>query len=78
MKKRLFQILDEMNVFDIENGTRTLSIGNSFVGAEKVKAGTKVTMGADDSAIMQIHNNKVIPILLLIDQEKYNELKDKL
>lgn len=73
-KKRLFQVLDELNVLDIENGSRLLSVGGDFVGAEKVKAGSKITMGADEAAIMQIYNREVIPVLLLINSEKYNEL----
>lgn len=73
-KKRLFQILDEMNVSDIEKGTQLVSVGSNFISADKIKQGTKIAMGSDDSALHQIMNNKVIPILLLIDKEEYFKL----
>lgn len=73
MKKRLFQVLDDMNVEDSENGTQLVSVCGSFISADKVKQGTKVAMGADGSAIIEIMNDKVIPILLLIDKEEYNK-----
>lgn len=74
MKKRLFQVLDEMNVMDIENGTQFLSVGGDLVSADLVKAGAKICMGSHPSAITDIMNNKVIPVLLLIDAETYNAL----
>nr|DAI89655.1 MAG TPA: hypothetical protein [Caudoviricetes sp.] len=73
-KKRLFQTLDEMNLLDIENGTRLVSVGSNFISADKIKQGTKISMGSDDSALHQILNDKVIPILLLVDKEEYFKL----
>lgn len=70
-KKRLFEILDEMNVSDIENGTKFVSVGSDFISADKVKQGSKICMGSDDSAVMDLMNKKVIPVLLLIDKEEY-------
>lgn len=73
-KKRLFQTLDEMNLMDIENGSRLVSVGSNFISADKIKQGTKISMGSDDSALMDIHNGKVIPVLILVDKQKYFEL----
>lgn len=75
MSKRLFQILDEMNVLDIEKGTRLVSVSGDFISADKVKQGSKICMGSDEVAIMEIMNDKVIPILILVDKEAYNNLK---
>lgn len=70
-KKRLFQVLDEMNVSDIENGTKLVSVSSNFISADKIKQGSKIAMGSDDSAVMELMTNKVIPVLLLIDKEAY-------
>lgn len=73
-KKRLFQVLDEMNVSDIENGTKLVSVSSNFISADKIKQGSKIAMGSDDSAVMELITNKVIPVLLLIDKETYFKL----
>lgn len=70
-KKRLFQVLDEMNISDIENGTKLVSVSSNFISADKIKQGSKIAMGSDDSAVMELMTNKVIPVLLLIDKETY-------
>lgn len=70
-KKRLFQVLDEMNVSDIENGTKLVSVSSNFISADKIKQGTKISMGSDDASLFEIMNEKVIPVLLLIDKETY-------
>lgn len=73
-KKRLFQVLDEMNVSDIENGTKLVSVSSNFISADKIKQGSKIAMGSDDSAVMELIREKVIPVLLLIDKETYFKL----
>ncbi|HEX2683616.1 MAG TPA: hypothetical protein VHL77_06775 [Ferruginibacter sp.] len=45
MKKRMFQILDEMNVADGKNGTATLGLCPHLVSANTVKQGGHITMG---------------------------------
>lgn len=37
--------------------------------------GTKICMGADESAVIDIMNDEVIPILILVNKKKYQELK---
>lgn len=69
--KRLFQVLDEMNVSDIEKGTKLVSVSINLISADKTKQGSKISMGSDDSAVIDLINNKVIPVLLLIDKETY-------
>ncbi len=73
-KKRLFQTLDEMNVLDIENGTRLVSVSANFISADKIKQGTKISMGSDTSSLMEIMNENVMPVLLLINKEEYFKL----
>ncbi len=70
-KKRLFEVLDEMNQEDAENGTRLVSVSYNFVAGDKVKQGAKITMGIELSGLMDIMSDKVIPALILIDKEEY-------
>ena len=46
-KKRLFQVLDEMNLHDIEKGTQWVTIHPDVMGAQLVQKGkgTKVEVG---------------------------------
>lgn len=76
MKKRFFQILDEMNQDDTKNGTRLVSVSNTFVSGNKVKQGAKITMGTELSGLMDIMNEKVIPVLVLVDKEEYFKISE--
>lgn len=70
-KKRLFQVLDEMNLEDIENSTSMVEVGSNFISADKVKGGAKISMGMPESALMAIIQDEKIPILLLVDKKEY-------
>lgn len=74
--KRLFQILDEMNVNDDINKTATCGCCFELVAANKVKAGGHVTMGVPAEAVMKIFLGEYQPILILMDKKEYNRLKD--
>lgn len=76
MKKRLFQVLDEMNQEDEANKTQMVAISNSFISADKVKGGAKIAMGAPEEMLYEIMNYKKIPLLILIDKEEYFKRKD--
>ncbi len=71
MKKRLFQVLDEMNQHDTEKGTKLVQVSNSFIKSDLRKRGTEILMGADAQASADLFSNKVIPILILVDKEEY-------
>jgi ATP-dependent 26S proteasome regulatory subunit len=73
MKKRLFEIIDEMNVSDIENDTQYVAVSSNFISADKIKQGARICMGAPESVIMDIISRKYIPVLLLIDSEEYSK-----
>lgn len=78
MSKRLFQILDEMNVADEAGKTSFVGVNNAFVGAQKAKGGGHVTMGVPESVIMDLFLNKnKIPILLIIDKDEYDRIKNE-
>lgn len=71
MQKRMFEILDEMNLEDTDKGTRLVSISTSFISADKVKQGAKISIGADEQALYDLMNDKVVPLLVLVDKEEY-------
>lgn len=77
MTKRLFQVLDEMNVEDGEKGTALVGLCNDLIAGDKVKGGAKISMGAPESALHNIISGKTIPVLLLIDKEEYFKRKDQ-
>lgn len=77
MNKRLFELLDQMNQEDSKNGTQNVAVCNQFISADKVKAGTVIKMGAPEKYIFDIMNEKVIPLLILVDKAEFFKLKEK-
>ena len=75
-KKRLFQILDEMNVADTTNKTTLVGVCPNLVSADYTAKmqGTKVTMGVPGNMVLDIQTNDIIPILLLIDNKEYDKI----
>lgn len=75
MKKRLFQILDEMNVADGENKTATCGLCPDIVRANTVKAGAEIVMGvpADMGQKIMLDPKRYKAILLVIDMDEYEK-----
>lgn len=75
-KKRLFQILDEMNVADTTNKTTFVGVCPNLVSADYTAKmqGTKITMGVPGNMVLDIQTNDIIPILLLIDKKEYDKI----
>ncbi len=71
MKKRLFEVLDDMNQSDTENKTKLVAVSNAFVSGNKVKAGAHITMGAEESCLLDLLSGKAIALLLVVDKEEY-------
>jgi hypothetical protein len=76
MNKRMFQILDEMNVSDVDNNTATVGICNQLVEAKTAKGGGHVTIGVPAAVVtgLLFDKNK-IPILLIIDKAEYERVE---
>lgn len=74
--KRLFQVLDEMNVNDDVNKTATVGCCFDMVAADTVKAGGIVKMGVPAEAITRIFLGECQPFLILLDKKEYHRLKD--
>ena len=76
-KKRLFKILDEMNISDVENNTANVAVCPNLVGADysaKLK-GTKITMGTPGNIVFDLQTDKIIPVLLLVNRDEYERLE---
>ena len=71
MKKRLFEVLDEMNIDDGKNNTQLVQVCTTLISADKTKQGTKVLMGAPVNTLIDLLSEKAIAVLLIIDKEEY-------
>lgn len=75
MKKRLFQVLDEMNVNDEKNKTATCACCFDLVEAKTAKGGAHVIMGVPAEALHKLMLNEYKPMLVLLDMKEYNRLE---
>lgn len=71
-KKRLFEILDDMNVHDTNHNTRLVSVSGNFVEGRKVSQGALVTMGVPYEELQGVLDNTRMPVLLMVDKKEYN------
>lgn len=78
MSKRLFQVLDEMNVLDTEDKSDRVGVCNVVESINyNHKKGTTVAIGVPGNVVSDITTGKRIPILLMIDAKEYERLKDQ-
>jgi len=80
-QKRVFEILDELNVGDTNNGTKHVVITNSVTQMQSCKAGGLITMGVpsdifSDLAFPEEGKNK-IAILVVVDKTAYDKIKQR-
>lgn len=77
MSKRLFEILDDMNQSDTNNGTQLVRISNIFLEGNKVKQGAIIAMGAEEKCLHDIMNDESIPLLIMVDRKEYEARQGK-
>jgi hypothetical protein len=77
MKKRMFQVLDEMNQDDTKNKTAMVAVSGHFISGDKTKQGAKISIGAEEGALFDIAADKVIPLLILVNKEEYFKRKNE-
>lgn len=76
MKKRVFEVFDEMNVADTQNGTALVGLVPSLVEAKTAKGGGHVTMGVPREVLDKIMFTKNISVVLLVyDYAEYKRLE---
>lgn len=73
----VFDLLKKMNLDDIANNTRNLALSNSLISLNKVSGGFEVKMGVSHAAGMDLFSEKCMPIIMVIDKEEYNRLKEE-
>lgn len=70
-KKRIFQVLDEMNVNDEKNKAATCACCFDLVEAKTAKGGAHVIMGVPAEAMHKLMVNEYKPMLVLLDMKEY-------
>jgi hypothetical protein len=75
MAKRMFEILDDMNQNDTNNGTASVALCPDFVEAKTAKGGGHVTMGVPKEAIAQLFTGERVAILLIIDKKEFDRIQ---
>lgn len=73
VKKRLFQVIDDMNVHDAEKNTRFVEVSSNFIAANKIKQGGKIELGITEQTLMDLLHETRIPVLLTVDKAEYNK-----
>lgn len=75
MSKRLFQVLDEMNVNDEKNKTALLPCSFMIVAANSDKRGGLVTMGVEAHILQKIFLGEMQPVLVVLDKKEYARIE---
>lgn len=76
LMKRMFEVLDEMNIDDVKDNTRLVAVSNTLISVDKVKQGVKISMGADHHVLDDLLSDKVIPVLILVDKSEFFKRRD--
>lgn len=74
-KPRMFQVLDEMNLDDVENKTKMLQISTTYINMRQESMGCGLIMNVPCSAQFGIENGVTIPILIVVNKEEYFKRK---
>lgn len=77
MKKRLFQVLDEMNQHDTLNGTQLVTLHPDILTLQHMKKGTRVTVGVPNGVINIADQMRDKPkkriVLMIVDGEELDK-----
>ena len=74
-KKRLFQILDEMNAQDAEQGTHMVTLHPDVTNIQQTPKGIKVTVGVPHGSLDVLNGDtgKHRVVLMIIDGDEYDK-----
>lgn len=77
MEKRLFQILDELNVLDDDGKGRVL-MSPDMIRADWSKKGTvfQMGMGGGMDLLLDVETGKRFPVMLLVDAAEYDRIEN--
>ena len=78
--KRIFQILDDMNVLDIENKTHLVQVSSNVLAvfAEKSGDGSSIAMKITEEARKNLETGKSIAVIVTIDSKEYERISKPL
>lgn len=74
-EKRMFQVLDEMNLDDVKNETKMLQISTTYINMRQESMGCGLIMNVPCSAQFGIENGVTIPILIVVNKVEYFKRK---
>jgi hypothetical protein len=80
MGKRVFQILDELNVRDgNKNKDYAVVLGNQVLQADyKIKkGGTEITVGIAGNHVSDLITGEKFAVILVVDKKQYDELANE-
>lgn len=69
--KNPFKVFLEMYQEDVAKGSKLIPVCPDIISVDKVKQGTKISIGAPEEYLWKIANDQVLPILLLVDKQEY-------
>lgn len=75
-KKRMFQVLDEMNVHDTEHNTQLVSLHPDLIEMRDMKQGVRITMGVPHGVVSlsdQLYNRKKRIVLMVVDGAEFDK-----
>lgn len=76
MEKRMFQVLDEMNLHDCEHNTSLVQVGAGLIGAQGRKKNDELTFGVPKGTMEKVMmTGEVMAFVVLIDKEQYLKYK---
>lgn len=74
-EKYPFQTMADLHSDDIKNDSKNIAVCTTFLSADKITAGARITMGAPLEMLLDIMNDKRMPILVIVDREEFAKRK---
>jgi len=76
MKKRMFQILDELNLLDEQGGSENVGVYNQVVSVNQYTNHGHVTIGVSPQTAQELALNtkNKRAILIIVDMDAYNKI----
>ncbi len=71
MSKRPFQIMDEMNIHDSENGTKSIGVCTDIIELKTVTGGATVTIGIPGELMQELMRGERMAFLVLPIKDDY-------
>ena len=77
MNKSSLQIIADMHQMDIDNNSRLVKVSPHLISAYKIRQGANISMGAEESVIVDLMNGKSMALLLIVDKNEFQKLSNQ-